>query len=219
MLSYPTTNSGTQNGSSVRIYTHCMHVFARLAPICKLNRCLLTKFLRRSSVGSLLRVLCWLGSQTASSNFSLWKFSLSPYWKKGRKREREGRQCQESMVAGGRVEGAKMEEKYRYQSCCQRNPKRLFFPKRKKDGFFFAFFSRKEEQEYGEFQRERKKYGASKTIKVVKLNWESLQQAKYGKEKKKVVLVLTCKMIIFLPSLSPPSSSSSLSSTLLKHDA
>ncbi len=38
-----------------------MHVFAHLAPICMLSRCLLTKFLHRSSVGSLLRVHCWLG--------------------------------------------------------------------------------------------------------------------------------------------------------------
>ncbi len=35
--------------------------FARLASICMLSRCLLTKFLRRSSVRSLLRVRCWLG--------------------------------------------------------------------------------------------------------------------------------------------------------------
>ena len=41
--------------------THCMNVIARLAPICVLSRCLLTKFLRRSSVGRLLRVRCWLG--------------------------------------------------------------------------------------------------------------------------------------------------------------
>ncbi len=35
--------------------------FARLMPICKLSRCLSTTFLHRSSVGSLLRVPCWLG--------------------------------------------------------------------------------------------------------------------------------------------------------------
>ena len=38
-------------------YTY-LHV---LALICMLSRCLLTKFLHRSSVGSLLRVCCWLG--------------------------------------------------------------------------------------------------------------------------------------------------------------
>ena len=42
---------------------HCIHVFARLAPICMLSRCLLTKFLHWSSVGGLLRVRCWLGRQ------------------------------------------------------------------------------------------------------------------------------------------------------------
>ncbi len=52
-----------QNGSSVGIYTHCKHVFARLAPFCVLRRRLLTKFLHRSSVGSSLRVRCWLRMQ------------------------------------------------------------------------------------------------------------------------------------------------------------
>ncbi len=51
------------NRSSVGIYKRCIHVFARLAPICKLSRCLLTKFLHRSSVRSLLRVRCWLGTR------------------------------------------------------------------------------------------------------------------------------------------------------------
>ncbi len=41
--------------------TRCVHVFARLAPTCMLGRCLLEKFLHRSSVESLLRVPCWLG--------------------------------------------------------------------------------------------------------------------------------------------------------------
>ena len=42
---------------------HFAHAFlARLAPICMLSRCLLTKFLHRSSVGNLSRVRCWLGS-------------------------------------------------------------------------------------------------------------------------------------------------------------
>ncbi len=58
---YPTTNGGMQNVSSVGICIHCTHVFARLAPICMLSWCLLTKFLHWSSVRSLLRVRCWLG--------------------------------------------------------------------------------------------------------------------------------------------------------------
>ncbi len=41
-----------------------VHVFARLAPTWVLSRCLVTKFLLRSSVGSLLRVSCWLGRRT-----------------------------------------------------------------------------------------------------------------------------------------------------------
>ncbi len=49
------------NGSSVGICTHCIHVFARLALTCMLSRCLPTKFLHRSSVGTLSRVRCWLG--------------------------------------------------------------------------------------------------------------------------------------------------------------
>ncbi len=60
--SNPTTNGGTQNGSSVGISTHCTHILACLAPICVLSRCLVTKFLRRSSVRSLFRVRCWLGN-------------------------------------------------------------------------------------------------------------------------------------------------------------
>ncbi len=43
-------------------YIHIAYTFfARLVPICMLSRCLLTKYLHRSSVGSLLRVRCWLG--------------------------------------------------------------------------------------------------------------------------------------------------------------
>ena len=38
---YPTTYGGTQNGSSVGKYPHCIHVFARLAPNCMLSKCLL----------------------------------------------------------------------------------------------------------------------------------------------------------------------------------
>ncbi len=48
---YPTTNGGMQNGSSVKIYIHVAYTFfACLAPICILSRRLLTKLLRRSSV-------------------------------------------------------------------------------------------------------------------------------------------------------------------------
>ncbi len=52
-----------QNRSSVRVCsTHCIHVLARLTLICSiLRRCLLTKFLHRSSVGSLLRVRLLVG--------------------------------------------------------------------------------------------------------------------------------------------------------------
>ena len=57
----PTTNSGMQNGSSVGLRTRCIHVLAQLAPIFMLSRCLLTKFLARSSVESLLRVRCLVG--------------------------------------------------------------------------------------------------------------------------------------------------------------
>ncbi len=52
----PTSNGAMQNGSSAGICMHCIHVFARLAQIFMLSRCLLTKLLHRSSVGSLLRV-------------------------------------------------------------------------------------------------------------------------------------------------------------------
>ena len=58
---FPTNSGGVQNKSSVGTYTRHIHVFARLAPIFMLSRCLLIKFLHRNSVGSLLRVRCWLG--------------------------------------------------------------------------------------------------------------------------------------------------------------
>ncbi len=45
-----------QNGSSVAICARCIHVFACLAPMRMLSRCLSTKFLHRRSVGSLLSV-------------------------------------------------------------------------------------------------------------------------------------------------------------------
>ena len=57
----PTTKGGMQNEGSVGICTHCIHIFARLAAICKISWCLLIKFLHWSSVASLLRAHCWLG--------------------------------------------------------------------------------------------------------------------------------------------------------------
>ena len=42
-------------------YAQFIHLFASLAPIYMLSRCLSTKFLHLSSVRSLLRVRCWLG--------------------------------------------------------------------------------------------------------------------------------------------------------------
>ena len=39
----PTTNGGTQNGSRVGICTRWVHVFALLASICMLSRCLLNR--------------------------------------------------------------------------------------------------------------------------------------------------------------------------------
>ncbi len=44
-------------------HAHIAHTFLHVStPIHILSRCLLTKFLHRSSVGSLLRVRCWLGT-------------------------------------------------------------------------------------------------------------------------------------------------------------
>ncbi len=57
-----------KNGSSVGIYlplpsTRCICVFCVwLRLVRMLSRCLSTKFLQRSSGGSLLRVRCWLGT-------------------------------------------------------------------------------------------------------------------------------------------------------------
>ena len=57
----PTTNAGMQNGSSVGIHTRCTHVFPHLAPIFVLSRCLVAKFLHRSSGGSLLKSALLVG--------------------------------------------------------------------------------------------------------------------------------------------------------------
>ncbi len=65
---FPTSNGGMQKGSSVGMCTHCIHVFAHLALICMLSRCLGTKFPHRSSGGSLLRVSCWLGYKSLQRN-------------------------------------------------------------------------------------------------------------------------------------------------------
>ncbi len=40
---FPTSNGGMRNGSSVGIRTRYVHIFARLAPIWKVSRCLLLK--------------------------------------------------------------------------------------------------------------------------------------------------------------------------------
>ena len=45
-------------------YTSHARFFASLALICMLSRGLVTKFLHRTSVGSLLRVYCWLGTKS-----------------------------------------------------------------------------------------------------------------------------------------------------------
>ena len=60
MYVYPTTNGGMQNGSSVGIHYTLLACFCTF--FCMLTRLLLKKLLHRSSVGSLLRVRCWLGS-------------------------------------------------------------------------------------------------------------------------------------------------------------
>ncbi len=78
---YPTASGGMQNGSSVGICTHCTHVLHVWRQFCTLSRCLLTKFLHRSSVGILWRVRCWLGiivcwSSEGMSEFFFWRFSL-----------------------------------------------------------------------------------------------------------------------------------------------
>ena len=66
----PTTKGGVQNGSSIGICAYCIHVCARLALICMLSRCLLTKFLHWSSVTSLLRSRCWLGDLATKGEVS-----------------------------------------------------------------------------------------------------------------------------------------------------
>ena len=68
--SIPTTNGGMQKRKLSRnTYTLRTRFFARLAPICVLRRCLLAKFLHRSSGGSLLRVRCWLGRVHLKENW------------------------------------------------------------------------------------------------------------------------------------------------------
>ena len=50
-------------------YIHIAYTFfARLAPICKLSQCYIKKFLHCSSVESLLRVRCWLGTGTGDTS-------------------------------------------------------------------------------------------------------------------------------------------------------
>ncbi len=61
LLWLPTTNSGMQNGSLVGTNTCCTHAFACLVPICMRSRCLLIKFLRRSSVESFFKSVLLVG--------------------------------------------------------------------------------------------------------------------------------------------------------------
>ncbi len=80
---YPTTNNGMQNGSSVGIYTHCMHVFgafgadsyARSLPINKIY----ASELRRKLLS---RVHCWLGRRRSFHHHVFLVFSKR--WKEGR---------------------------------------------------------------------------------------------------------------------------------------
>ncbi len=67
-FSFPTTNGGMQNGSSVGIFTHCMHFFACLVLICMLSRCLLTKFLQRSSLRKFIKGALLVGSSACVSD-------------------------------------------------------------------------------------------------------------------------------------------------------
>ena len=59
----PTNAVACKNGSSVGIRTRCVHgFFCEFGDdFCMLSRCLVTKFLHRSSGESPLRVRCWLG--------------------------------------------------------------------------------------------------------------------------------------------------------------
>ena len=66
----PTANSDMQKWKLSRnMYTSHARFLLVLAPICKRSRCLLTKFLHRISVGSLLRVRCWLGRHWMQPRF------------------------------------------------------------------------------------------------------------------------------------------------------
>ncbi len=59
---HPTTNGGMQNGSSGGMHARCIHVLARFGTDLHAQSVLSSKkFRHRSSVGSLLRVHCWLG--------------------------------------------------------------------------------------------------------------------------------------------------------------
>ncbi len=54
-----------KNGSSVGIRTRCTHFFSCFAPTCELVRCLLTKFLRRSSVGKSIKSALLVGEASS----------------------------------------------------------------------------------------------------------------------------------------------------------
>ncbi len=70
-----------KNGSSVGTHTRCVHVFCTFgADLYMLSRCLLTKktLLHPSSVGSLSRVRCWLGT----ANFDQYVVIRNLWWEK-----------------------------------------------------------------------------------------------------------------------------------------
>ncbi len=74
----------------VGTYANCTHVFACLEPVCVLSWCSLTKFLHRSSVGSLLRVRCWLGGRVQNGSDS---FETEAGWRE------EELSCHPSLLA------------------------------------------------------------------------------------------------------------------------
>ncbi len=78
--SIPTTNGGFKKwklGQNMyAMQTFFLHV---LVPICKFSRGLVTKFLRRSSVGRSLRMRCWLGWFALEVNMVFCKMFVLPH--------------------------------------------------------------------------------------------------------------------------------------------
>ncbi len=60
---YPTTNGGMQNGSSVGIYTHFIHVFFTFGADLYVQSVLINKIPASELSRSLLSVRCWLGTR------------------------------------------------------------------------------------------------------------------------------------------------------------